>query len=896
MHARSTSRTAAVTVGACTLLVAAVLAAVPAAASRWSARDLDGPDVAGANGRTADAVDTTGTAAVEFAGAPHVFHGVAGDLRHAWFSGAAWRFETLDGAGGPGGRTTNDVASSPAALLFAGAPHVFSVDTTAGRLRHGWWTGAAWRFESLDGPGVAGVGGRSAVRVVGDVAVVLHGGTPHAWYRAGDDLRLRHAWWTGTRWRFETLDTAVGRGIAVVHFAGAPHVFTRSNATGRLRQVWWDGAAGRWRTQDLDGPGTTGAGRSATPTGHDPTAVVFAGGPHVFVRDDAGNLRQAWWTGARWAFATLQGPATCGDCAPGTAARAALFGGVPHVWHHDTSTGALRHSWWSGVAWAHEVLDGGGDAQAAAVSDGARTGLIGMSAAVVVSGGVPHHFSVDSTTGRLRLQRYGPRPVPPVHGPVARHDIGTPAFTDVWVDAATGSDDGDGSSPQRAFATLRAAWYAGATQQRLSSSALRLRVAPGTYAGGWFENRRGTAARPLMITAADPGRPPLFTGQLAFHGVDHLYLDRIRVQVEGGHAVHVARSRNVLVRNSEIRGRLRDAHDETLKVNQSQYVWVEDNVLRGAGDNAVDFVAVQWGHVVGNDIGDAGGWCAYAKGGSAHVRFDGNLASRCGAGITVGTGTGLEYMVEPWVHYEAYDVAITNNVITDTWGAGLGVAGGYDVLVAHNTLVRVGSRSHVIEAVHSGGGCNGDTARCAYLQSRGSWGTTAPEADWVPNRHVQIVNNLIVNPPSAPSRWQQLWVRGPTSPPVGSPAPNPSRADDDLRIAGNVVWNGGAALPLGIEHDGAGCRPTNPTCNAAQLRADNVWNGVAGAPPQFVDADGGDLRPLPGSATDALVGVDVRAVSWADVPAGVPAPTTSHGPVTLTRNGVVRTGNRPGAY
>ena len=62
---------------------------------------------------------------------------------------------------------------------------------------------------------------------------------------------------------------------------------------------------------------------------------------------------------------------------------------------------------------------------------------------------------------------------------------------------------------------------------------------------------------------------------------------------------------------------------------------------------------------------------------------------KCGqAGTRVGQGTGFEYMTSPWLQYEAYGMKMTNNVIYDVWGAGLGVVGGYSVLVAHNSLYK----------------------------------------------------------------------------------------------------------------------------------------------------------------------------------------------------------------
>jgi hypothetical protein len=48
----------------------------------------------------------------------------------------------------------------------------------------------------------------------------------------------------------------------------------------------------------------------------------------------------------------------------------------------------------------------------------------------------------------------------------------------------------------------------------------------------------------------------------------------------------------------------------------------------------------------------------------------------------------LQYMVRPWLQYEAYGIRVTNNIVYNTWGAGLGVAGGYNILMAYNTVYR----------------------------------------------------------------------------------------------------------------------------------------------------------------------------------------------------------------
>jgi hypothetical protein len=51
-----------------------------------------------------------------------------------------------------------------------------------------------------------------------------------------------------------------------------------------------------------------------------------------------------------------------------------------------------------------------------------------------------------------------------------------------------------------------------------------------------------------------------------------------------------------------------------------------------------------------------------------------------------------------------------NNVIRDIQGAGFGLWGCYDCLFAHNTLLRVGVRSHLIDIKFGEHSCDGAAA------------------------------------------------------------------------------------------------------------------------------------------------------------------------------------------
>jgi hypothetical protein len=256
---------------------------------------------------------------------------------------------------------------------------------------------------------------------------------------------------------------------------------------------------------------------------------------------------------------------------------------------------------------------------------------------------------------------------------------------------------------------------------------------------------------------------------------------------------------------------------ETVKVNQSTNVFIEDSVLSGAGDNVVDFVAVHTGHIVGTTISDAGDWCAYVKGGSSRIIVDSNEIHDCGnGGFTAGQGTGFEFMVAPWLRHEAYDVVVTNNVVHHTEGAALGVNGAAGVLFAHNTAYRVGSRSHALEVYLGSRSCDGDSAGCAANRAAGGWGGPGLEGQWIPNDKVAFVNNLVVNPPGAASAWGHVAVQGAAVAPPGSGVPPGRGAGDGLVISGNVFANGDNSMPI---IDGPGCG--GPGCDEAAVRTGN---------------------------------------------------------------------------
>jgi hypothetical protein len=416
-------------------------------------------------------------------------------------------------------------------------------------------------------------------------------------------------------------------------------------------------------------------------------------------------------------------------------------------------------------------------------------------------------------------------------------DVGTPNVVDLWVDPVRGRDAATGATRDQALQSISEAWRRVPIGVPLTTG-FRVNLVAGTYDQAsvpvYWESRRGTVSAPVIVRAADGPGTARLPAINAFN-CRRLYLEGLDISAGGGDVVHFEACTHVLLRDCTIRGlgtiATYDVPQETLKANQCRFMYVERCDISGAWDNAIDFVAVQGGHVVASRIHRAGDWAMYAKGGSANLVVAGNEFFDAGTGgFTAGQGTGFEFMVAPWLTYEATGITFRNNLVHDVEGAGVGVNGGAEILIQNNVFYHVGTRSHVIEVTFGSRTCDGDVAACRARLAQGGWGTAVVGADEpIPNRNVTIVDNVVFNPDGVASRWQQFFVPPPRTPSPGTNIPSPARADDGLVIARNVIWNGTADHPLGIE------QPTLATA----VRAGNSINTLR---PALVDPTRGDYR------------------------------------------------------
>ncbi len=508
------------------------------------------------------------------------------------------------------------------------------------------------------------------------------------------------------------------------------------------------------------------------------------------------------------------------------------------------------------------------------------------------------------------------------------YNMGSPVLTELYV-SPTGSDANDGASPVTPLRTLTAAWSR--VPITLTTTGYRINLLPGSYPCGdnettscinYFENRHGSAQYPLIIRGN--GGVATLRGGLDVAHVSYLYLIDLNLigggalptNSSGNNLLHLTAADHVLLRNLSVVGPncASDACNnlqEVFKVNQAQHLYVEDSDFSGAWHTVVDYFAVQYGHFVNNRLRTAGQWCMYVKGGSAYLNIEANQLVGCQLGFQAGQAANLAMMVLPWLHYEVYDLKFINNTLREIPGVGLSVAGGYNVLFAYNTLYRVGTDPigyPLFQAVRGERNCTATdelpnpASTCQdNLNYHNGWGPnfdtrfTNPDLlAVIPNRNVYVYNNIFYNPAPAQTEYSHLNVWGPIARPANfQNIPNPILSDDNLVIAGNIIWNGPVTHPLGIEEPDRGCQPVNPTCNAAQLVVSNTINMIE---PQLVAPDLGYVQPITGSNVYSTAIYPIPDFSWSDAPAGVATGTLTN-TVTLDQSGQSRwPAAPPGAY
>lgn len=342
---------------------------------------------------------------------------------------------------------------------------------------------------------------------------------------------------------------------------------------------------------------------------------------------------------------------------------------------------------------------------------------------------------------------------------------------------------------------------------------VRISIAPGVYRGQclYVEDHLRTAATPLWIRGEGTVQIDCNDGNgqaIGLDGVAYVALEGLTIgPATGGYgdsAVHIAGkakdperrasygtwtpSHHVIVRRVTARNLHRGADGDGdpnayesgccdgIKVNQAEHIWLLDNHISRTARHGIDNVGVHDLWICGNVLEDmvGAGVGIEAKGGSDHVRIEGNVIRRARhRGIMLGgEGSGNIYMW-PWdADYEGRDQIARNNVIVDAGEAGFGFYGCRDCAALHNTVW--------VSGRHAGRG-DYDMLRAYNSVIEGGddyWGGSKRVGEVLRNHNLTVVGNLFGA------------VDGSSTCPLNANAD----AVEGLRFSGNWWWNGGRAL------------------------------------------------------------------------------------------------------
>lgn len=239
---------------------------------------------------------------------------------------------------------------------------------------------------------------------------------------------------------------------------------------------------------------------------------------------------------------------------------------------------------------------------------------------------------------------------------------------------------------------------------RAAEAGTTILIAPGTYAGGLSRQElRGTAEKPVIITAADPQQPPVIAGGAnAFHfsKVEHLQLSHLIIDGATANGLNLddggdlrRPSRFVTLKHLQIRNIGPNGNRDGIKLSGVSQFSVEHSLFNrwgNGGGSGIDMVGCHQGviqdcYFTNPNAPNSNG--VQAKGGSSEIRVLRCFFTACGGrAVQLGGSTGLSYFRPEPAGFEAKNLTVEDCTFVNTM-ASVAFVGVDGALVQHNTIV-----------------------------------------------------------------------------------------------------------------------------------------------------------------------------------------------------------------
>lgn len=178
----------------------------------------------------------------------------------------------------------------------------------------------------------------------------------HISYFDAPSNALKYAYWTGSEWEIQTVDTGIspdeldGSTSIAVDSQGFPHIAystEHGNPGDTIRYAYWDGAV--WQKTDVVDNGWSLIFCSL--------ALDSSEYPHICWCHDTGNaLKYAYWDGINWQITSVEESMCTGYCSS-IALDSSYY---PHISYIDAWNGLLKYACWDGIDWEIVSVDSPG--------------------------------------------------------------------------------------------------------------------------------------------------------------------------------------------------------------------------------------------------------------------------------------------------------------------------------------------------------------------------------------------------------------------------------------------------------------------------------------------------------------------------------------------------------
>ncbi len=273
---------------------------------------------------------------------PHIgysgLHDMRGALKYARFDGIFWTIEIVDYD-----PTSSVGYSSSIDLDSDDGPHISYRDIWNMNLKYAYWNGTAWLNETVDSEGEVGI--TTSIRV--DSL-----DRPHIAYFDRTNNSLKYAYWNGTGWKKEVVDIGGFNPSLVLDSKDNPHITHHGGFNSTLRYAHFNGTS--WTLKVLDP--SSGALQMSSSLDLDSNEY-----PHVayghYVNESVTEFRLLSWNGSAWTNQTID------TDPPGSGHPRSLkidSRDRPHLAYIGRGGGGekgLYYYYWNGVEWEKDLID-----------------------------------------------------------------------------------------------------------------------------------------------------------------------------------------------------------------------------------------------------------------------------------------------------------------------------------------------------------------------------------------------------------------------------------------------------------------------------------------------------------------------------------------------------------